>query len=127
MTLLQDKLDLLFQMMAGGAEQSPRPGDALIVERSRRDVDDSGRLMIAAADLQTVEQYNPRFSALMAKGFAWINLSFFGVLDGRALVTVEFPNYEPIGTRGPTSVNFSGPMRAVSTTSWDARPRIVFK
>lgn len=81
--------------------------------------------MIASADLQTVAQYEERFSALLAKGFAWINLSFYGLIDDKALVTVEFPNHEPAGRGAATSVNFSGPIRAVSRSSWDARPHIV--
>ncbi len=97
--------------------------DVVILELSK-DHYLRGRMVIAAAELQTVEQYEERFAELMTKGFAWLNLSFYGFLDGRGLVTVEFPNVTP-GRCRDTSVNFSGPMRAVADTSWDARPHVV--
>lgn len=126
MTPLQQKLDLLFRMVAGRAGQPPAPEEVVIAELSQDGFDPLGRPVIAAAALRTVEEYDERFSALMVKGFAWINLNFYGLLDGRALVTVEFPEDEPVEP-GATSVNFSGPPQAVSASSWDARPHLVLR
>ena len=123
MTLLQQKLDLLFRMMVGQPGLPPVPNDVVIAELSRDHFDVRGRPVFAATDLHTVEHYEERFSELMAQGFAWLNLNFYGFLDGKGLVMVEFPNNPP--RRCPaTSVNFSGPTRAVSDSSWDARPHV---
>lgn len=126
MTPLQQKLDFLFRIMAGQPGQPPVPEEAVITELSHDRLDPLGRPVIDAADLQTVAQYEERFSALMSKGLAWINLNYYGLIDGRALVIVEFPQHEPAAP-GATSVNFSGPSEAVSRTSWDARPHVVLR
>lgn len=125
--MLQQQIDLLFRKMAGEAGQPPVADDVVIAELSKETFDVRGRPVIARDELRTIEQYEERFSELMAKGFAWINLSSFGLLDGTALVTVEFPNYERVGGRAITSVNFSGPLQAVARSTWDARPHIVLR
>ncbi len=125
--MLQQRLDLLFRMMAGQPGQPPVQGHVVIAELTKDRFDHQGRPVIAIAELHTVEQYDDRFSALMAMGFAWINLSYYGLLDGKALVTVEFPNDEPTRRSPVTSVNLTGPPRAVSESAWDARPHLVLE
>src|SRR5262249_19645254 len=53
------------------------------------------------------------------KGFAWLNMSYFGVLEGEALVTIQCP-LSPARRSGVTSVNYSGPQKRVADAGWDA-------
>ena len=76
--------------------------------------------------LKTVEAYASRFDALLAAGYAWINLSALGVYGEDLLVCVELPR-GPVGvTVGCTSVNLSGPPLDEQTraSAWDASARI---
>jgi hypothetical protein len=68
--------------------------------------------------LHGVVHYAPRFAELLATGYAWLNLSCYGVLEGVAIFAVEVPR-EPAGVaHGRTAVNFSGPPTQLS--NWDA-------
>lgn len=83
--------------------------------------------MLVAADLRTPEEYEERFAELMAKRFRWLNLNYFGLIDGKGLVIVEFPDQRFAEHSPATSVNFSGPTHAVAGSGWDARAQVVFR
>ena len=72
------------------------------------------------------EEYERRFAELMAKHFRWLNLSYYGVIDGKGLVIVELPNERFARHSSSTSVNFSGPTSVVAASGWDARCHVVF-
>lgn len=61
--------------------------------------------------------YEARFQELLAAGFPWINVSCYGLYEGRLLVVVELPREATGAAR--TSVNYSGPMRVVLEHDWD--------
>lgn len=65
-------------------------------------------------------EYEDRFEALLAAGYAWLNLSALGVLDEDLLVCVELPR-DSVGAYGRTSVNLSGPpLDRAGAPVWDA-------
>lgn len=107
---LQHALDRLLQA------QGPAPGDIVIIERTAAEgepwIVDRARLRSAAA-------YAPRFADLLNRGFDWLNVSYYGQLEGRPLVVVEVPPGDPTGAPR-TSINFSGPTRAVTDAGGDA-------
>jgi hypothetical protein len=84
--------------------------DALrIVDLSSPEVRREQAWVLPRSALLTVDQFAPRFDALLRAGYAWINLSVHGVLGSTLIVAVELPR-EPTGVpAGLTSVNYSGP------------------
>lgn len=79
---------------------------------SRPDLDVRGRF-------QLHDEYEERFHALLREGFAWLNVSCYGLLQGALVVAIEVPGSH--STRGRrTSVNYSGPTAAVVEHNWDA-------
>ncbi len=120
-------LDALFQKTAGREGQPPIPTDVVIAEVKPKAFDAKGRPRIALGDLRTPDEYEARFVALMSKGYPWLNLSFYGFIDGKGLVVVELP-YPEHQTRSPsTSVNFSGPPAIAAASGWDARSHVVLR
>lgn len=90
----------------------PRCEEVVLYELSSDDrFDAEGAARVDRARLVAVERYRDRFAALLDEGYAWINLHLAGVVDGRWVVIVELPR-ERATARG-TSVNLSGPTRAV--------------
>lgn len=82
------------------------------------DYDGSGLPIVRRASLAEPAKYAVRFAELVARGYSWLNLSFYGFLDGRPLIAVELP-ISPSGTT--TSVNYSGPSKVVTDAGGDAR------
>jgi hypothetical protein len=64
---------------------------------------------VSAAELMTVEAFQRPFESALHSGYAWVNLTALGVLDGSLVVALERPR----ATTGAlqTSVNMSGPTR----------------
>lgn len=63
-------------------------------------------------DLLTLDQFAPVFEAHIERGPPWVNLSLIGLLDGSWVVGMELPTMVS-SRKWKTSVNFSGPTRAV--------------
>lgn len=62
-----------------------------------------------ASALRTVAEFSGRFSQYLEAGYAWINLSAYGMLGTTMILGVELPR-APVGAPpGATSVNYSGP------------------
>jgi hypothetical protein len=79
--------------------------------------------MIPESATRSMSEYEARFDALLAVGYAWLNLSALGVLAGQLLVCVELPR-DPVGAYGRTSVNLSGPpLDMAGGPVWDASVR----
>jgi len=124
--MLKDKLALLFQMVAGGPGQPPVPEGIAIAELSPHQFGAAGLPVIVAAALRSPDQYEPRFNELLAMGFPWLNLSYYGLLDGKGLVVVELPGHSA-SLSPSTSVNFSGPMTSVAASGWDVRGHVLLQ
>lgn len=73
---------------------------------------DSGGRPCALGALSELDEYRPRFADLLARRFSWINLHALGLLNAALVVSVELPS-SASGTSPRTSVNLSGPGRAV--------------
>jgi hypothetical protein len=124
--MLQQHLADLFRVTSGGHGQPPSPTGVVIAELADG-LDEQGRPVIRKADLRTAKAYERRFEELLATGPAWINLNYCGLLDGMALVLVEFPERRS-GSRSPsTSVNLSGPPATVAASGWDARSYVAVR
>jgi hypothetical protein len=98
-----------------------------IVEVTRRTkLGTDGRLRIPKDELKSILEYEARFDELLRAGFAWINLSYYGLYGAFLIVGVEPPPDEPNRRRSPcTSVNYSGPNRRVADACWDATMMLV--
>lgn len=126
--MLTYHLDRLFEFMAGGDDQPPVPEQVVIVELNDVEHDSKGRAVLGRSELRTIEEYAPRFAELLSAGYPWIHMTYLGLLDGKGLVTIDFPKYPPKpSTVGHTSVNFASALRRVRDEDWDVSPSIVWK
>src|SRR5829696_4345058 len=83
------------------------------------DLDDRGRLRIGRKEFCEPADYENRFDTLMKSGLPWINVSAYGVSEGKLIVAIELPQMlSNISTQ--TSVNFSGPALTVLEHGWNA-------
>jgi len=64
---------------------------------------------VSEPELMTMESFQHRFESAVRSGYAWVNLSALGVLDGSLVVALERPRAATGALR--TSVNLSGPAR----------------
>jgi len=57
-----------------------------------------------------IEEYKERFESLVTKGYQWVNMHAYGVLNHKLIVNLDWPNS---GTKVSVvaSVNLSGPER----------------
>lgn len=99
--------------------------DVRLVEVGADDYDGSGLPIVRRASLAKPAAYAVRFSQLVASGYSWLNLSFYGLLEGHPLIAVEVPRSG--GTAATTSVNYSGPSKAVTDAGGDARVGIALR
>jgi hypothetical protein len=116
--MLDEKLRQLFALVAGGPDQPPTPTSILIAELKPEDFEGS-RPRVREENLRTPKEYEARFMELLDSGFAWLNMSYCGVLRGHALVIIEYPK-SAARAKGGTSVNYSGPPKVVANAGWDA-------
>ncbi len=122
---LDENLRQLFRFMRGGPRQPPPPASVLIAELGPDDFE-GGPPRIREKSLRTPTEYEARFTALLGSGFAWLNMSYCGVLRGHALVLIECPRDVARG-KGATSVNFSGPPKLVADAGWDALAYVILR
>jgi len=125
MSELHQKLDELFRLVCS-AGSPPVPERFLITEVGPKDYKDA-HPVIDTSKLMPEQEYVDRFSHLVGAGYPWLNLSYYGLLGGVGLVVVELPAAAPTpGTRQPrTSVNYSGPVKAVRDAGWDVTGYVV--
>ena len=69
-------------------------------------------------DLFGIDEYRARFADLTSRGLGWINLHAVGVLGTHLVLSIEAPTL-PQGSAGWTSVNLSGPTRAMIDRGFD--------
>ncbi|MCX5741998.1 MAG: hypothetical protein NT062_05815 [Proteobacteria bacterium] len=118
LSALRDSLERLFGFLAEQGLVAPTMEVWLVEIRSWADVDDRGRPRVRRADLRPPEAYEARFDELLAAGYAWINMSCYGLLRGGLVVVIETPR-ETRSRLSRVSVNLSGPPNAARERGWD--------
>jgi hypothetical protein len=78
-----------------------------------------GGFVVPREALVSAAAFAPHFDRLLVAGYAWVNLSAYGIFAGDLIVGVEVPR-EAIGVPvGLTSVNYSGPsLSAAGAPRW---------
>jgi hypothetical protein len=100
-----ERLDALLRQTDGFP---PAEGVWMVEIASSAPMDDHGRLRVHRRDLIEEAAYAPRFEALLALGPPWLNVSCYGVYDGRLVVAIELPA-PPLDRGCTTAINVSGP------------------
>ncbi len=113
---LDQHLQRLLSFLSERGLQPPPTEHIKILEIGRASAG-SGPLVVRASELLDPADYAQRFEELLDAGFAWLNLSCYGVVDGSLLVAVELPA-APSGAVGGPSVNLSGPAQSVLERDW---------
>ncbi len=78
------------------------------------------------ADYRAPTDYEARFQELLVSGIPWINVSCYGMDDRKLVVAVEIPG-NSCRQANRTSINYSGPPRAVSDHGWDAKEALAIE
>lgn len=125
--MFQQKLAALMKATAGGEGQPPLPREIVVAELDPNAFDREGRPSIELDALRSPDEYEARFVALMSRGYSWLNLSFYGFIDGKGLVVVELPKSETQTAGASTSVNLSGPPAVAAESGWDARSHVTLR
>lgn len=80
----------------------------------------AGASVVPREALIAAAEFAPRFDGLLLAGYAWINLSAYGICAGDLIVGVELPREPASVAAGLTSVNYSGPpLNAGGTPRWE--------
>jgi hypothetical protein len=87
--------------------------------------DAKGRLVVRRDTLCNATDYEERFALLMTQGKPWVNINCCGVHDGTLIIVVESPPTTSQSQR--TSINYSGPTRAVANNKWDLTNVLIFE
>jgi hypothetical protein len=99
------------------ALNAPSPEDVLFGE----DVEHGEHgLPCGLGKLTSLDDYRPRFADLLSRRWNWINLQAVGILGKSLVVSVELPR-SPGASSLFTSVNISGPTRAVIGRDFDLK------
>jgi hypothetical protein len=73
-----------------------------------------GRWVVERGGLQRGTEFAPHFDKLLTAGYAWVNLSAYGVFRDALIVGVERPGEATGVPAGLTNVNYSGPERSTA-------------
>jgi hypothetical protein len=90
------------------------------------EIDEHGRFHVKRTEIRTVAEYEERFNELLDSGLPWLNMSCYGVDDGKMLVAVEVPRSLSKSSLR-TSVNYSGPVATVLEADWKVDSVLVFE
>ncbi|MBU1219478.1 hypothetical protein KKF34_01680 [Myxococcota bacterium] len=95
----------------------PPTQNVSIVEISG-EFDKNGRLSVGRDMLLDPDVYEARFEEIMRIGYAWINISCYGLYEDKLVVGIELPESMP---QNPvkTSINYSGPPNIVLEHKWN--------
>ena len=115
MSALAAHLERLLVWLKGIGLQPPSNG-VLIVEVSHVNQSD-GTVHIRRTEFRDPSDYAKRFDELL-QGYPWLNMSCYGIHDGRLIVAIEVPSLRPLHPECATSVNLSGPSRIVLDSGW---------
>jgi hypothetical protein len=89
-----------------GIGLKPHAKDVLIVEVSHLNQSD-GTAHVRQTDFHEPSDYAMRFDELLQAGYPWLNMSCYGIHDGRLIVAIEIPSPSPLHPGCATSVNLS--------------------
>jgi len=107
MSALSSHLDRLLQRL-DSFEPQPSSRDVRIVEISQISrVSPDGTYHVRLDQLRKPLDYESRFDELLATGYAWLNMSCYGVHDGWLIVAIEVPGPRTLYPGCFTSVNLS--------------------
>lgn len=82
----------------------------LILDTSSQDVNyAAGSCRVSPESLVSLESYSATYNDLLKKGYAWANLSVYGIFKGKLVIGIELPNSAAGVPFGATTINFSGP------------------
>ncbi len=112
MTTLAESLTTLERFLRERGLELPFNEVGIVEVGPGASMDDRGRLRIPRGEVHSPESYSPRFEQLTRLGLPWINLSAYGLGEGRLIVAVEIPN-PPARRSDRTSINYSGPPAGV--------------
>ena len=88
------------------------------------DIAPGKKATVARSSLRDEVQFAERFEELARRGYSWINLSGYGVLDEALIVSVVVPRQTSNIPFEHVSVNLSGPMQFVRDSHWDLSPHV---
>jgi hypothetical protein len=75
-----------------------------------------GRWCLPASSIHALGDFAPWFDQYLRTGYAWVNLSLYGLRGATLILGIELPPNGPTGVPpGFTSVNYSGPGQDVTT------------
>jgi hypothetical protein len=116
---LRQHLDELLKWLATRCEVPPIDG-CVVLDTSHRRVRyqaglSGGSWVVSADALVSLEAYDHTFAALLRRGYAWINLSAYGIYEQKLVLGIELPRDSAGAPFGSTSVNYSGPAQDVKT------------
>ncbi|HET8925679.1 MAG TPA: hypothetical protein VFN26_22035 [Candidatus Acidoferrum sp.] len=119
MSALSNHLDRLLALLEDCGLHPPSR-DVRIVEISQiRRVSPDGTVHVRRDELRSPLDYEARFDELLRTGYAWLNVSCYGVHDGFLIVAIEVPGPRTLYPGCPTSVNLSGPENRVLDQEWN--------
>lgn len=126
MSALSNAIESLFQFLAQNGCPPPKC-DVLMAEiRPDTPLDERGRVRVRWSALHTPGAFEQRFEEILASGAPWINVTCYGLAREKLLIMVELPRVD--AARAPrTSINFSGPVRAVLENDWAAEQAITIE
>lgn len=116
---LADCLNCLFRFLEQAGVVPPSRDVRIVEIGPTTPVDEKGRFCLAPRAPQDPLLYGARFEELQSLGLPWINVSCYGVMGAHLIVVVEVPA-APSGRSPRTSINYSGPSKAVLRNGWDA-------
>lgn len=118
---LSDALQGLFEFLNKQGEAPPTRDVRVLELGADTRVDQQGRFLIRPDELHEPVGYEARFDVLVKSGLPWINVSCVGVIGGKLVVGIEFPKASSESS-ARTSLNYSGPVKAVLDKNWNAEP-----
>lgn len=116
MSALSDHLDRLLQSL-----ERPPSKDVRIVEIDPDAEWSGGRYYVRQENVYKPLDYENRFDELLRTGYAWLNMSCYGLWNGFLIVAIEMPRATALNMkpRSATSVNLSGPTVGVLARDWN--------
>ena len=124
MNSFSDALNALFKFLDEEGQPPPTREVCVIEIPVDARMDERGRVRIARTDFRDPADYESRFEMLIKSGLPWVNISCYGVLDGKLVVAIE-PSRAPASLTTRTSLNYSGPVTAARQQDWSVDPVLV--
>ena len=118
-------VNALFSFLSRSGQKPPTQEIWVVEIAPELGVDTLGRPSVRRSDFREPSAYENRYKELLAASPPWINISCYGVHDGRLLVIIELPTKPSRANR--TSLNYSGVPKGVVDHGWDARYALVIK